>query len=92
MKYNPYPLLESALLSSDPAEKCALVRELAAEAASADSFCREGAAIVDFRYAGHPEKPTLVPHWKVIQRKMGSAQGYAAMLHAICHIEFNAIC
>ncbi len=91
MQYNPYPLLESALLCCDPVEKCALVRELATQADQADGFCRDEAAIVDFRYAGHPEKPKLVPHWKVIQRKMGSAQGYAAMLHAICHIEFNAI-
>ena len=40
---------------------------------------------------GRPEHPLLVPPHKVARRRTGSAAGRAALLHAIAHIEFNAI-
>lgn len=40
---------------------------------------------------GCPQKPLLVDPKKVHLRSVGSAQGKAALLHAIAHIEFNAI-
>lgn len=40
---------------------------------------------------GRPERPLLVPANEVRQRKLGSIEGRAALLHAIAHIEFNAI-
>lgn len=40
---------------------------------------------------GRPEKPTLVPPQDVPRRKLGTPEGHAALLHAITHIEFNAI-
>ena len=41
--------------------------------------------------AGRPEKPELVPPAEVIQRKIGTPEGKAALIHAVAHIEFNAI-
>ena len=41
--------------------------------------------------AGHPEKPQLVPPRKLKRRRLGTPMGHASMLHAIAHIEFNAI-
>ncbi|NNE41244.1 MAG: ferritin-like domain-containing protein [Marinicaulis sp.] len=38
-----------------------------------------------------PLKPFLVPPGDVPRRKLGSIAGRAALLHAIAHIEFNAI-
>lgn len=38
-----------------------------------------------------PEKPHLVPPGDVPKRRLGSVEGRAALLHAIAHIEFNAI-
>ena len=38
-----------------------------------------------------PPKPDLVPPHAVARRKLGSAEGRAALLHAIAHIELNAI-
>lgn len=38
-----------------------------------------------------PEKPKLVAPKNVKRRRLGSAQGRTALLHAIAHIEFNAI-
>jgi len=40
---------------------------------------------------GRPPLPTLVPHTQLRQRSMGSVEGRAALLHALAHIEFNAI-
>ena len=40
---------------------------------------------------GRPDKPELIPVTKLKQRKLGSELGRATLIHAICHIEFNAI-
>lgn len=41
--------------------------------------------------AGHPEKPELVPPRRLKRRRLGTPDGHASMIHAIAHIEFNAI-
>jgi len=41
--------------------------------------------------AGHPEKPELVHPSKLPRRGLGSEKGRLALIHAIAHIEFNAI-
>jgi uncharacterized ferritin-like protein (DUF455 family) len=40
---------------------------------------------------GRPEKPRLVNARKLPQRGLGSAEGRIALVHAVAHIEFNAI-
>jgi uncharacterized ferritin-like protein (DUF455 family) len=40
---------------------------------------------------GRPDRPFLVEPKFLEQRKLGSAEGRAALLHAVAHIEFNAI-
>lgn len=40
---------------------------------------------------GRPARPRLVAPRELPRRRLGSAQGVQAMLHAIAHIEFNAI-
>ncbi len=40
---------------------------------------------------GYPERPELVPPRTVPRRSMHTPQGRAAMIHAMTHIEFNAI-
>jgi uncharacterized ferritin-like protein (DUF455 family) len=40
---------------------------------------------------GRPERPLLVPHAQVKQRSMATAEGRAALIHALAHIELNAI-
>ena len=92
MLFNPYSLLERALLASCPDEKCALVQQLTEQLDAASALVRPTPhAPLDIRHAGHPVQPRLVPPAAVAQRKMNTVEGYAAMLHAICHIEFNAI-
>lgn len=91
MPYNPYPLLEAALLTQQPGEKCRMAAELLDAVSEAENLHHPSASALDFRFAGRPEKPELVAPADVQKRKMTTAEGYAAMLHAICHIEFNAI-
>ena len=40
---------------------------------------------------GRPERPLLVPHRDVPQRSLAAPGGLAALIHALAHIEFNAI-
>ncbi|STZ76422.1 ferritin-like domain-containing protein [Bergeriella denitrificans] len=91
MAYSPYPLLERALLSPDADEKCGLTDELYAAVHNTELSAAGAAAPLDFRSAGRPQKPLLVAPAQVTPRKMNTQEGYAAMLHAICHIEFNAV-
>nr|WP_239323916.1 ferritin-like domain-containing protein [Snodgrassella gandavensis] len=94
MKMSIAALLESALLSCLPDEKCALsnaAQQLCLQTPANALQRDETAVIKDFRLAGHPVRPKLVPPAKVKSRKFTTAEGYAALLHAVCHIEFNAI-
>jgi uncharacterized ferritin-like protein (DUF455 family) len=40
---------------------------------------------------GRPARPVLIPPMQVPQRSPFTPEGLAALLHAVCHIEFNAI-
>ncbi len=40
---------------------------------------------------GRPQRPTLVPHLDVPRRSPFTPEGLAMLLHAVTHIEFNAI-
>lgn len=40
---------------------------------------------------GRPTRPELVPHAQVRQRSMSTIEGRAALIHALAHIELNAI-
>jgi uncharacterized ferritin-like protein (DUF455 family) len=72
--------------------------KLALTAQAADAFhCGELANPDDalapdpIRAPGRPAKPTLVAPRDTAHRGLGSAEGRAAFIHAIAHIEFNAI-
>ena len=41
--------------------------------------------------AGRPERPPLVAPSQLPRRGIGTAEGHAALIHAVAHIEFNAI-
>lgn len=42
-------------------------------------------------YPGHPSKPNLVEPKNVPKRKLTNSLGHAGLIHALAHIEFNAI-
>ena len=48
-------------------------------------------AVTDIEVPGRPECPVLVAPRELKRRKLSTAEGHAALIHSICHIEFNAI-
>lgn len=77
------------LCTPDPERKVALARELGTRAALL-SIADEAPA-AGLPVPGRPERPQLIHPAQVPQRSPFKPAGLAALLHAIAHIEFNAI-
>ncbi|WP_184235982.1 ferritin-like domain-containing protein [Massilia timonae] len=81
-----------ALLETDPATKAQAVAALSAA-------CKAGTVRIDTATAlaapagipGRPARPELVPPLQVGRRSMATPEGRAMLVHALAHIEFNAI-
>ena len=86
-----YSQLQAALLATDPTQKCVLTQTLHQAAEAGELQWDTDAPCLDFARAGQPDKPVLVDPKQVKPRKMATPEGYAALLHAVAHIEFNAI-
>ena len=80
-----------ALLENDPQEKINQVNiinsALNTNAVELTSLLK----ILPIPIPGRPEKPELVHPNQVARRKLTTEQGRIALIHAVCHIEFNAI-
>ncbi|MBC7413688.1 MAG: ferritin-like domain-containing protein [Herminiimonas sp.] len=75
-----------------PAEKAAGVRGLATIWQQGGLTLDTGAqALASCIVPGRPARPLLVPPLSVPRRSMASVDGRAVLLHALAHIEFNAI-
>lgn len=79
------------LLCCDPHEKCAAAAELARALEAGELAPMDSPAPIALDQPGRPERPLLVPPRELPQRGLGTDEGRAAFLHAIAHIEFNAI-
>jgi uncharacterized ferritin-like protein (DUF455 family) len=79
-----------ALLIAEPARKAAAALALAVAAWPVDTEAVLQPPL-GHPLPGRPARPRLVPPQQVPQRGAGSAAGRAALLHAVAHIEFNAI-
>jgi len=75
----------------DPDEKVALTRQVAALWRTGQCSLAAGKPAEPIIVPGRPEKPELVHPSRVKRRKLTTAAGQAAFLHALAHIEFNAI-
>ena len=76
-----------ALLVSDPDEKAIEVQVL-----DADSPVDASQQIADRAgIPGRNSKPQLVPHAELKHRSMATLAGRAALIHALAHIEANAV-
>ena len=84
------PLALDALCEADLEQKLAKVAALQAQAASL-SIAPEAVLTPPATLPGRPARPELIDPAKVPQRSVHTAEGRAALVHAICHIEFNAI-
>jgi uncharacterized ferritin-like protein (DUF455 family) len=80
------------LVETDPLAKADGVAAMA-------KACRDGGLEVDSAAAlrtsasipGRPERPALVPPRLVGRRSMATLEGRAMLVHALAHIEFNAV-
>ncbi|MHB1238573.1 MAG: ferritin-like domain-containing protein [Gallionella sp.] len=80
------------LAESDPARKAAGVRLLAKAWLSGEIGLDTDAALSARQtIPGHPVKPELVAPRLVKRRSMITPEGRAILIHALAHIEFNAI-
>lgn len=81
-------LLAEPTPASKSAGVSALVRSLAAGQAILDT---EASLFPSTPLPGRPATPALVPPSELKRRSMSSIEGRAVMIHALAHIEFNAI-
>ncbi|OAX53415.1 ferritin-like domain-containing protein [Xanthomonas graminis] len=80
------------LAASAPEDKVALTQRYAAAfAAGALRVPADAADPEPIRMPGRPPRPLLVHPRELPRRGLGSAEGRAAFIHAIAHIELNAI-
>ncbi len=80
------------LVESDAAQKAAGVRRLAQAWAAGELVLDADAALnATLGIPGYPARPELVSPLTVKRRAMNTPEGRAAMIHALVHIEFNAI-
>ncbi|MCF6282787.1 MAG: ferritin-like domain-containing protein [Candidatus Polarisedimenticolaceae bacterium] len=81
-----------ACLASDDVEQKLQLTEAASLAWKKGELTLFPAEIpAQIEQAGHPSKPILVAPQRLERRGLGSERGRAVMIHAITHIEFNAI-
>ncbi len=81
----------AALIEPTPRHKCALVNMLWTAHQAGVLGLTVAAALSPPDVAGRPSRPELVHPARVPKRRLGSPAGRAALIHAIAHIEFNAI-
>ena len=90
---NLYTAAYACLMTADVDQKLACATQLYA-AWQAGQLVRD-AAVADEVLAiadpGRPSRPELVHPKQVKQRKLSTPEGRRALLHAVAHIEFNAI-
>jgi uncharacterized ferritin-like protein (DUF455 family) len=87
-----FPLVENALLSTNPTQKTQLVSVLYNQwqQGHLQKKTQDNPCYV-LEQAGLPEKLHVDNAGKMPKRRMSTPEGRAIMLHAIAHIEFNAI-
>ncbi len=86
-----YGAAKACLDARDPAEKVRLTRQVHAAWQQGTLELNADAGPEPVGPPGRPALPRLVPPRALHKRKLGTAAGRAALIHAVAHIEFNAI-
>jgi uncharacterized ferritin-like protein (DUF455 family) len=79
------------LALADPTAKVAATHAAAAALAAGALVLDAGPPPMPITAPGRPDRPRLVAPKHLPQRGLGSVAGRAALIHAVAHIEFNAI-
>jgi uncharacterized ferritin-like protein (DUF455 family) len=80
-----------ALTERNPYTKCEQVVALSRAWQNGSLSFDPEIELPDISVAGHPDRPKLVEPRDLPHRGLGSTEGRAALIHAVTHIEFNAI-
>jgi uncharacterized ferritin-like protein (DUF455 family) len=90
---NPRQLALDCLLETDVARKLTLTAVAFAAVDSQAPWVIDAIepGVVAIPVPGRPPTPVLVPPNQLAQRKLNTVEGRAALIHAVAHIEFNAI-
>lgn len=88
-----YEFAHRVLRARDPQEKCLLAFKLseAWNAGGLDCRAHVPEAVMDTAAVGRPQRPVLTRPRGVARRTLHTLEGRKAFMHAIAHIEFNAI-
>ncbi|MBX9265412.1 ferritin-like domain-containing protein [Chromobacterium violaceum] len=86
-----YPLIERALLCPVLEDKLALAERLHRDWRAGMLARLASPAPYPLPEPGRPERPELVHPARVPKRSLSTRRGHGALLHAIAHIEFNAV-
>ena len=80
------------IMLDDVAEKCRQTNQLYQDViVSPERFEWSPTEVVSIPAPGRPLKPQLVTPKTVPERRMNGLEGHASLIHALAHIEFNAI-
>ena len=90
MSTNLFQQAARCISACDPDEKISLTRQVAAQW-QAGELSRDESELLAIGEPGRPERPQLVAPRNLPRRSVATAEGQAALIHSICHIEFNAI-
>jgi len=81
----------AALEATDPSAKADAARDLRAEWLAGRLAPADTGPVSTIEEPGRPARPRLVSPREVPRRPMHTVEGRAALIHALAHIEFNAI-
>lgn len=91
MALSIYQAAAQCLAASGVEQKCQQTAEMAAAWRAGELSLEADEGPLPITEPGRPPQPELVAPGKLARRGLGSAEGRAALLHAVTHIEFNAI-
>jgi len=88
---NLFDVAYECLTAADPDTKIALTNACAQRWSAGELRAEPNAEAQPISDPGRPARPRLVRPRDLARRKLTTRAGQGALLHALCHIEFNAI-
>ena len=86
-----FDAVENCLLTCEIEEKLSLTQHIAEAWRNGQLSLLTGKKPKPIGEPGRPAKPVLVMPGNVPKRRLGTKAGFIALIHAVTHIEFNAI-
>jgi len=88
---NLFQQIDEALNTKEPQKKIALTYQVFFDWRNGLLQIEHDSPVKPFAEAGRPDRPELVLPKALLRRKVTTEEGRAILIHALTHIEFNAI-